>query len=62
VIDELLDELSGASWFSSLDLRASFHQILLQLGEEHKTPFQTHIGHFEFRVMTFGLTGALGTF
>jgi hypothetical protein len=62
VIDELLDELYGASWFSSLDLRAGFHQILLKPGEEHKTTFQTHIGQFEFRVMTFGLTGAHRTF
>jgi hypothetical protein len=62
IINELLDELHGASWFSSLDLRAGFHQILLKPGEEFKTTFQTHLGHFEFRVMAFGLTGALGTF
>jgi hypothetical protein len=62
IVDELLDELGGASWFSSLDLRAGFHQILLQPGEEHKTAFQTHMGHFVFRVMAFGLTGAHATF
>jgi hypothetical protein len=62
VIDELLDELYGVVWFSSLDLRARFHQILLKPGEEHKIAFQTHIGHFEFCVMAFGLTGAPGTF
>jgi hypothetical protein len=58
IIDELLDELSGAAWFSILDMRAGFHQILLQAGEEHKKAFQTHVGHFEFRVMPFSLTGA----
>jgi hypothetical protein len=61
IIDELLEELHGASWFSSLDLRAGFHKILLKPGEEYKT-FKTHLGHFEFRVMAFSLTGASCTF
>ncbi|XP_066341079.1 uncharacterized protein [Miscanthus floridulus] len=62
IIDELLDELSGSSWFTKLDLRSGFHQILLKPGEEFRTAFQTHFGQFEFRVMPFGLTGAPGTF
>jgi len=48
VFDELMDELSNASWFTNLDLRVGFHQILLQPGEEHKTAFQTHLGPYEF--------------
>jgi hypothetical protein len=62
IFDQLMDELAGASWFTNLDLRAGFHQIRLKPGEEFKTAFQTHSGHYEFRVMAFGLTGAPGSF
>jgi hypothetical protein len=48
IFDELLDELYGASWFPSLDLRADFHQIRMQPGDEYKTAFRTHLGHFKF--------------
>jgi len=62
IIDEFMDELSRASWFSSLDLRVGFHQIRLKKGEEYKTAFQAHCGHYEFLVTPFGLIGAPGTF
>jgi hypothetical protein len=62
IIDEFLDELSKACWFTKLDLRSGFHQILFQAGEEYKTAFSTHSGQYEFLVMPFGVTGGPGTF
>jgi len=62
IIDEFLDELAHASWFTKLDLKSRFHQILLKTGEEYKTAFSTHFGQYEFLVMPFGVTGGPGIF
>jgi len=62
VFEQLMDEIAGAKWFSTLDLASGYHQIRLKVGEEFKTAFATHHGLFEFKVMAFGLSGAPGTF
>lgn len=62
IIEELFEELIGAKWFTTLDLRSGFHQILVKQEDQYKTAFQTHFGHFEYKVMPYGLTGAPTTF
>ena len=57
-IDDLLDHLKTAKYFSKIDLKSSYHQVLIEQTDVWKTSFNSKEGIFEWLFMTFGLTNS----
>ena len=61
-VDDLFDRLQSSSVFLKIDWRLDYHQLRIWELDVHKMTFWIRYGHYEFLVMSFGLTNALAAF
>ena len=62
LITEIIDRVTGAKYFSKIDLKDVYYRLRIKAGDEWKTAFRTYYGHYEFIVVPIGLTNAPTTF
>jgi len=62
IVEDMLDELYGASYFTKLNLRVRYHQVRVSPPDIPKNAFRTHNGYYEYLLMPFGLCNAPSTF
>jgi hypothetical protein len=61
-IDDLFDQMKGATVFSKINLRSGYHQLWIKEDDVPKTAFKMRFGHYEFTLLLFGLTNVPGVF
>jgi len=61
-IEDLMDQLHGSSIFSKIYLQSGYHQILVKADDVQKMAFRSRYGHYEYVVMSFGVTNASAVF
>ena len=61
-INDVFDQLQGAKFFSKINLWSGYDQLMIREVDTPKMTFRIRYGHFEFLVMSFGLTNSLETF
>ena len=62
LINDIIERVKGAKYFTKLDLRSAYNLIRIKEGDEYKTAFRTKYGHYEYLVMPFGLKNAPAVF
>ena len=62
LITKIIDRVTGAKYFSKIDLKDVYYRLRIKAGDEWKTAFRTYYGHYEFMVVLMGLINAPITF